>query len=93
MITDPAINVTRPPSRLIIAPETGENATMARPEGTMARPAATGVSPKPLPATGCCSCWMLIRMFAIRAKPTSTEAMLVSRMGRRAEVADRPEAG
>ncbi len=53
MITDPAINVTRPPSRLIIAPETGENATMASPEGTMARPAATGVSPKPLPATGC----------------------------------------
>ena len=53
MITDPAIKVIRPPSRLIIAPETGENTTIARPEGTIASPAPTGVSPKPLPATGC----------------------------------------
>ena len=76
----------RPPSRLIMAPETGEKATMARPEGIIASPAPTAVSPNPLPATGCCSCWVLIKMFAIKAKPTRMEAMLVSRIGRRAEV-------
>jgi hypothetical protein len=67
-------------------PDTGANATMARPEGTIARPAATAVSPNPLAAAGCCSCWVLINMLAIRAKPTRIEAMLVSRMGRRADV-------
>ena len=49
MITEPAINVIRPPSRLIIAPDTGEKATMARPAGIIASPAPTAVSPNPLP--------------------------------------------
>ena len=84
---------TPPPRTARADPDTGAKATMARPEGTIAMPAATSVSPNPLASAGCCSCWVVISMLAIKAKPTRIEAMLVSRMGGAPTYVDRPAAG
>ncbi len=81
------IRVIRPPYRLIIRPDTGAKATIAKPDGTIANPAMITERPKPYPvAVGNCNCWVVSSRFANIAKPTRTEAMLVSNTGRRAEV-------
>ena len=93
MIAQPVIKVIRPPRTLIILPDTGEKATIARPPGTMARPAARAPRPYPPASVGSCSCWVLIRMFPIRAKPTRIDARLVNSTGGRPEVRRSTSAG
>ena len=81
------MSVVFAPDRRVIPAETGANATIARLLGSMYSPATTTVRPKPKPVlTGSCSCWVVASRLPNIAKPTSSDAMLVSSTGLRVEV-------
>ena len=72
------------PYRPPIQPETGPATSMTRAEGSMNRPAAVTVAPKPKPAlVGTWTNWGIRMNEPNIPKPTSSAVMLVVRTGRR----------